>query len=330
MTTPPKSGFKLDWRAAVVWVAIWAAGAFGVSYLARSLDWAAVDAAVAQASLIWVLAAFGCNLVAMPLWYFAWRALTPIPPPPMRLLETQAVTLAAIQTLSILGGGVVAVVMLVRRAQVSAAVAATIVALDQALTGAVKVILILAALIFSPAPSFMRTAAAILLPAVLVFVGLLTGVSFSHGFVRRFSLRQKGWMGRALLGFADLAGHLAAVRAPHKVGLALALYAARKSTEGFAALCIMRACGVAPSPEAAILVVAAIALSTVIPGPPGNLGIYEASVVFAYTQTGIAPELALALALLQHAAYLAASVLPGLGALILWPPWSYSAKRNSA
>ena len=44
--------------------------------------------------------------------------------------------------------------------------------------------------------------------------------------------------------------------------------------------------------------------ATLVPLAPGNLGVYEATVFFIYQYLGIAPEQALALALVQHLCYL--------------------------
>jgi hypothetical protein len=54
----------------------------------------------------------------------------------------------------------------------------------------------------------------------------------------------------------------------------------------------------------ALLILAALNLTTIIPLAPGNLGVYEATVFFIYQYLGIAPEKAIALAITQHLCYL--------------------------
>jgi uncharacterized membrane protein YbhN (UPF0104 family) len=104
---------------------------------------------------------------------------------------------------------------------------------------------------------------------------------------------------------------LAPVRSPTRSGAALALALAKKLAEALAILSVQHAFGVALSPESALLVLAAVNLATLLPIVPGNLGIYEAAVVLAYSSLGVAPERALGIALVQHACYFAALALPG-------------------
>jgi uncharacterized membrane protein YbhN (UPF0104 family) len=57
-----------------------------------------------------------------------------------------------------------------------------------------------------------------------------------------------------------------------------------------------------------VLVVAALGLSTLI-RTPGNLGVYEATVLLIYSSLGVPPALGLAAAVLQHFA----ALVPRLG-----------------
>jgi uncharacterized membrane protein YbhN (UPF0104 family) len=64
-----------------------------------------------------------------------------------------------------------------------------------------------------------------------------------------------------------------------------------------------------------ILVMGALNLTTVLPVTPGNFGVYEGTVFLVYQFCGLAPELALSLALLQHLCFLLPMV--GTGYLVL-------------
>ena len=55
-----------------------------------------------------------------------------------------------------------------------------------------------------------------------------------------------------------------------------------------------------------LVVLASVALATMLPVAPGNLGVYEGAALLAYRWAGVDPETALALAVLQHLALLAA------------------------
>ena len=54
-----------------------------------------------------------------------------------------------------------------------------------------------------------------------------------------------------------------------------------------------------------------------MPIAPGNLGVYEATVYAVYRFFGVTPELALALAVVQHLSFLVPSILPGYLTLTL-------------
>ena len=321
--TPPAKGRLPSWRALCVLVAIWVAALFGAFWLARSVDWSMVRSALAAANPVWVFTAFAVNLIGLPIWMLAWRLLIPTRGRPgwVALFEAQSITLAAIQTFSVLGGGAVAIYMLTRRAGMTFAGVASLLAFDQLLTGVVKLILIGGAVYVAPAPDVLRKAGLSLLVVVAAMLIVLLVMARSEAAARRRADGADGWGGRLLMLGAEIGGNLAAIREPGKFGLACLFYLLRRSMEGVAAICLQRALGLQPSFDAALLVVAALSVSTIIPGPPGNLGVYEAVVSLAYVACGVAPETALALALLQHACYLAAAVAPGYATFALRRPW---------
>ena len=309
------------WRIALVWIAVWLVAALALARVAGGVDWPKVRDVIAAADAGWTLAACVAGLAGIPLWLLAWRALIPDPPPTSRLLEVQTVAYASIQTLSMLGGGAVAIFMLVRRGGLSYGGAVSLLALDQVLTGLVKVSIVGAALAFSPAPAALRTAGGVFLVAVCALCAAVLAISYSSGFVAGASARPGGLWARCLAIASEAAGALRAARSPGRFGFAFVCYLARRSVEGVAALCVMKACGAPVSVEAALLTVAVVSLTTVAPGPPGNIGVYEAAVSFAYAQTGLPAEQALALAVLQHIAFLFAALLPGYVMLAARRPW---------
>jgi len=84
-------------------------------------------------------------------------------------------------------------------------------------------------------------------------------------------------------------------------------------------LCL-RALGIDVHPAVWAMILLSINLALLLPTTPGNLGILEAGAVVALTAAGVAPEPALAFALLYHAVHL----VPGtvLGAIAIALPWS--------
>ena len=110
---------------------------------------------------------------------------------------------------------------------------------------------------------------------------------------------------------ADWTHHLEAVRSPARLGGAVFFMLMRRVADGLAAWCVAIACGIPVGPEVIVLVIASIAVVTMVPVPAGNVGLYELAVVAAYQWVGVAPETALAAALLQHAIALVAVLVPG-------------------
>jgi uncharacterized membrane protein YbhN (UPF0104 family) len=81
----------------------------------------------------------------------------------------------------------------------------------------------------------------------------------------------------------------------------------------------LRALGIDVHPAVWAMVLFSINLALLLPTTPGNLGVLEAGAVIALTAAGVAPEAALAFALVYHAVHL----VPGtvLGAVAISLPW---------
>ena len=60
-----------------------------------------------------------------------------------------------------------------------------------------------------------------------------------------------------------------------------------------------------------VLIVACLAITTLIPVAPANLGVYEATVFAAYRYIDVPADAAVGMALLQHACFLMPSIATG-------------------
>ncbi len=81
-------------------------------------------------------------------------------------------------------------------------------------------------------------------------------------------------------------------------------------------LCL-RALGIEVHPAVWAMVLLSINLALLLPTPPANLGILEAGAVVALTAAGVAPETALAFALVYHAVHLIPSTALGVVSISL-------------
>ena len=300
-------------RSRLLWITVWAVLAAGLAYAGSSLSWGEVLAVAMRADPLWLVLALAFNLTNAPLWALCWRRLMARKAQVALLPLTfvLAVVAAAIQAFSILGGGAIAFVLITGRLGLSRPAAASLLVLEGLTTGIVKVLLVGAALALVPGTALLRGVGAGVLGMMGVgLVGLII-LSRSHSLLYTFAARIGGRARSWIEVLADWTSHLDAVRSPVRLGGAVFFMLMRRIGDGLAAWCVAMACGIPVGPEIIVLVIASIAVVTMVPVPAGNVGLYELAVVAAYQWAGVAPEVALAAALLQHAIALGSVLIPG-------------------
>ena len=300
-------------RSRLLWITVWAVLAAGLAYAGSSLSWGEVLAVAMRADPLWLVLALAFNLTNAPLWALCWRRLMARKAQVALLPLTYvlAVVAAAIQAFSVLGGGATAFVLITGRLRLSRPAAASLLVLEGLTTGIVKVLLVGAALAIVPGTALLRGVGAGLLGMMGVgLVGLII-LSRSHSLLYTFAARIGGRARSWIEVLADWTSHLDAVRSPVRLGGAVFFMLMRRIGDGLAAWCVAMACGIPVGPEIIVLVIASIAVVTMVPVPAGNVGLYELAVVAAYQWAGVAPEVALAAALLQHAIALGSVLIPG-------------------
>jgi uncharacterized membrane protein YbhN (UPF0104 family) len=204
------------------------------------------------------------------------------------MLEITSVSSALMNTLPFGGGHASAVVLLIKRGNTSHRGALSILALDQLGEGVVKVAVLIMASIVMPLPAWMRAA----LTTVLLAVG--------------------GWF-LVLVLISRMTNELEVLKSARRSATALACVAGMKLTELFAIMAVQTAFGARISIAGSVLVLATVILATMLPISPGNLGAYEASVFLVYRHLGVAPELALSLAIVQHLCFMIPAAGVGYG-----------------
>jgi uncharacterized membrane protein YbhN (UPF0104 family) len=111
--------------------------------------------------------------------------------------------------------------------------------------------------------------------------------------------------------------HLDAIRETHRVWRVSLVALARKVVELLGIVAVQVAFGLEPSPAAAVLVLAALAIATMMPVAPANIGVYEAAVFAAYRYMGVPADTALGLAVVQHLCFLLPTLATGYLTLTL-------------
>jgi uncharacterized membrane protein YbhN (UPF0104 family) len=260
----------------------------------------------------WLVLSIACYGAILPLWAWQWTLLSPRRAEPRAgdMLGVVALTSAVLNTTSMLIGEATAVVLLVTRAGLDRAGALSVLAMDQLLVGVAKLCVLAVATVAAPLPEWMTRAVLGLLAALLLLGGMLVLAAWRH-------LDVAGALGHAVparvaTAVGEFARSLEPLRSPARGLPALGLALLKKAVEVAAIVCVHRAFGLPVPIAAAVIVLAALNLATLLPIVPGNVGVFEAAVVLALTRFGVTPEQALGVAVVQHLCYFVALALPGL------------------
>src|SRR5262249_47446468 len=152
---------------------------------------------------------------------------------------------------------------------------------DQLLVGVSKLVVIVAAATVTPTPAWMRTGATSLAVAVAALAVLVLATAWAPD-------RVLGPLGRALprrrAALARAGDALAPFRSARRAAPAAAMAMLKVAAQVVAAWCLQRAFDLDVPVASAVVVVAALSLSTMVPLVPGSLGVFEGTIVLAYEQ----------------------------------------------
>lgn len=294
----------------LLWLAGWAVLALALGFAAWTLPWRDILSALGRADWRWVLVAVAVITAEWPAWVLQWWLLAPRERRPSFGRMAQVTALSQTTNTSVpMAGAVAAVGFLIMRGRMSPSAAASLYAVDQLVTGFAKLGILALAAALAPVPDWFRTALISLSVAMVAFTVALIAAAHGGEAIRRLGIRFGGRAERLAGLAAGLIDHLEPMRRP-SVGLtATALAFVKKAIEVLGALAAQVAVGMEPSLTGAIVVTAALGLTTMAPVSPGHIGVYEATVIFAYQYLGVPLPLAAAAALIQHAATFAASLV---------------------
>jgi glycosyltransferase 2 family protein len=306
----------------------------------RRLDPTRAWDAISTVRGVWVAAATLCYLAILPLWAWQWHLLAPAGRSQTfhRMLRVVTTTSGVLNTTPLLVGEATGVVLLVTLTGLERTTALSVLAMDQLLVGVAKLGVLATAAVVAPLPEWVARGAIGLIVlvaalATLLLFGASRGVWRARTQAESRGAARSGRVGsmrdRLARSLDALPTALAPLRSPRRGGGALALALVKKAVEVCAMLCMQRAFGLDLPIGASVLALAMLNLSTLLPIVPGNIGVYEGSVVLAYSRFGVAPEQAVGLAALQHLCYLLALAAPG----VLWASvarWSRAVDRDRA
>lgn len=317
--TAPGQRRALRWVTVLIWIGLSIAIVVG----ARSLPWDRALVLLQRVHPGWIALALACNLAILPLWVAEWRVLTPqaMRPSFSRMWDVVTISAAVLNTIPFLAGEASAVALLIERAGLTRGAALSVLALDQLLVAFAKLLVIATAAANAPLPEWLRTGITSLGIAFLAL--LLALVVLAHRW-SALAARLAGGPGRMRQVGARLLAwgrHFELLRDGRRTVQVVALAVAKKGAELGGIVAVQLAFGLEPSVTWALLVLAALAITTLLPVSPANLGVYEATVYATYRFVGVAPEAAIGLAIVQHLCFLLPPVVVGY-AMLTARPWA--------
>jgi uncharacterized membrane protein YbhN (UPF0104 family) len=303
------------WLLWGLWLAL---SAVLVAAVAR-LAWSDILQRLAQIRLVWAGAAVAANFLILPLWAAEWRLLVPAAFRVAygRMFGIVAITASVLNAVPFFAGEASAVGLLIARGGLSRSAALSVLALDQLLVGLAKLLTIAAAALLVDLPGWLRAGVLSFVGAFAILLVALVALAHSWEVLANRVARRAGGVRSRVASVIAWGRHLDALRDPARAAPAIALAVLKKTAEVVAILATQLAFGLDPSLSGAVLIVASLAVTTLLPVSPANLGVYEATVFAAYRYLGVPAETAIGLALVQHACFLLPPIATGYAAATL-------------
>ena len=271
----------------------------------QDIDWERFLQLLRSLRLPWVAVAIGLNGSIIVLWSLQWRILVPgegsVTCANMFLVVSAMAMIS--NSVPFLVGQASGVLLLARYGGIGHASALSVFTMDQVAEGIAKIVVVVGVALFAPLPVWLARGVQGL--AVVVSVLGLTFVVLAFRFRHPpVAERSAGALGRVKHFGAQWAHSLEGLRTPRVFAVGIALALGMKAAELGGILAIQQSLGLDLPVGTALLVLASVNFVTMVPVTPGSLGVFEASSFAAYRLTGVSPEHALTLSLLQHVCYL--------------------------
>jgi uncharacterized membrane protein YbhN (UPF0104 family) len=291
---------------------MWLAATALFVVLVRSVDVGRFWALGQDVHGAWIAVAVALNLLVVPLWAQQWRSLLPPSSPvPLKRMLSIASQLSFLGNTFPATGQVSAVLLLGGEPGVTKAAALSALTLEQVTEGIVKVGILVAAAELLPLPLWMHQALIALAAVVAALTAMVVLAALHHERIAGANRTIHPLVDPVIALIARWARDLESLRRPSRFGAGLLCGAGSKTVELLAIVAVQHAFGLSLPFSTTVLALAAGILGTLAPVAPANLGVYEGAVVAAYRHAGVAPEVALALAVVQHVCLLAGTAAVG-------------------
>jgi len=317
MLPNPHGGGKTDpthprarWRLWAGWAVLSALAIL----MARDFDWRETVAATAGADPAWLILAVAANWMILVLATAQWLLFLPEGAriPRRTMFGIVAVTSAVSNGGPPLAGHAAGARLLATRGELGNVGGVAVTILDQLAEGVTKLMVIAAAALF--VPGFRYGLAVALIVLIPVLVAGLTLLAHRRDSLEHLAAQHTGHTGSVLRFVAATAHHLGPLLRPGRFAAGVLLGVAQKIVEGLAIAAVALALGITLPAWAVLAAVLAVSLSTLVAVTPANLGSYEGTAFLVFRSAGLDADSAIALAVIQHAAYL----IPLAGTGWLW------------
>ena len=280
------------------------------------VDWTLAIAAVAKAKPLPLILAVLLNAMILVFATAQWLLFLPegVSVARSKMFKIMAIMSTVANSGPAGGGAAVGVHLLARQEGVGHSVGLSVLLLDQLVEGLVKVAIVLLAIVVVPIGLEYKAVSATILIGVPTLFFVLTVIAHRRSALESISERTTGFLGWMLTKLNLVAANLEALRRPKKLSLTVVLGLLQKLVAALAITCVLIAFGVVTPWWGILAVLVAVNLSTVVSVTPANLGVFEGAAFLVYTSLGISSDTAVALAIVQHAAYLIP--LAGIGWII--------------
>jgi uncharacterized protein (TIRG00374 family) len=310
MTSARLSGRK---RSRLFAVTLWFGLTAALIVALRALPWQNTLQRMARTDPSWSAVAVAANIGILAVWAAEWRLLAPSAFGVLysAMFEIVATMAAVLNSIPFFAGEATGVALLVDRAGLARGAALSVLAMDQLLSGIGKLTVLGLVAVTIPLPSWLKTGVVTLVGGVVALLVVLLAVAHGWEGMRARLAARVSTPRRVLARIVSVGAHLEALRQTHRVWRIMLLALAKKVIELTAIVAVQLALGVEPSFGTALLVLASIAVATLAPIAPANIGVYEAAVFAAYRFSGVPAETALALAVVQHICFLVPMLTTG-------------------
>ena len=276
-----------------------------VLFAAGRVPWRSALAVAAGADPVWLLVSIVANAGILVWVTMQWQLFLPrtVQVPRRTMISVVGLVASVSNTGPMILGYAAGVRLLMTRAGLTAAAAASVLALEQFADTLAKLVLVGLAVALAPAAAY-RTEGVLVLAGTAVVATTLVALARRPQLVEGLAARFHGRVASVLSALLRAVHHLEPLGRPSHFGAAIVLGLAKKVMEAVGIYAVATALGVSLPLWALVAAPIATSLALSVSVIPAGLGVYEGAAFLVFRAAGVEADSAIALAFLAHATYL--------------------------